>query len=288
MGDLMQRVWDRALDGRVPLSVQFDLTYRCNERCVHCYLDHDDHGEMTTAEVTDVLDQLAAAGTLFLILQRRRAAPAQGSLRAAGLRRGARLRRQAQDERHSAGRSVRPTRIRELGVRQVQISIYSHRAEVHDAITKVPGSLARSIDGDPIPEGARTSRADRERADAPERRRLSRACGRWRPSSASSARSTRPSRRRWTATRRSLGLRISAPQLLRVFTDESLVRDEFCAPPSPATDEEMLDARPCSAGHTACYISPYGDVYPCVQFPLPTGNLRQQRFERDLARIRRS
>ena len=40
----------------------------------------------------------------------------------------------------------------------------------------------------------------------------------------------------------------------------------------------MLDALPCSAGHTACYISPYGDVFPCVQFPLPTGNLRRQRF----------
>jgi radical SAM protein with 4Fe4S-binding SPASM domain len=29
---------------------------------------------------------------------------------------------------------------------------------------------------------------------------------------------------------------------------------------------------------TACYVSPYGDVFPCVQFPLPTGNVRQQRF----------
>ena len=35
---------------------------------------------------------------------------------------------------------------------------------------------------------------------------------------------------------------------------------------------------PCSASHTFCYISPYGDVYPCVQFPLPTGNVRQQKF----------
>ena len=35
---------------------------------------------------------------------------------------------------------------------------------------------------------------------------------------------------------------------------------------------------PCSAGHTACYVSPYGDVYPCVQFPLPTGNVRTTRF----------
>ena len=35
------------------LSVHFDVTYRCNERCVHCYLDHDDHGEMTTAEIKE-------------------------------------------------------------------------------------------------------------------------------------------------------------------------------------------------------------------------------------------
>ena len=52
----------------MPLGAQLDVTYRCNERCVHCYLDHDDHGEMTTAEITNVLDQLAAAGTFFLTL----------------------------------------------------------------------------------------------------------------------------------------------------------------------------------------------------------------------------
>ena len=40
----------------------------------------------------------------------------------------------------------------------------------------------------------------------------------------------------------------------------------------------------CSTGCRAapatrlCYISPYGDVYPCVQFPLPTGNVRKQKF----------
>ena len=79
-----------------------------------------------------------------------------------------------------------------------------------------------------------------------------------------------------------LGLRISEPQLLRVYMDKSLLPDPATEPPPP-TDEEMLDARPCSAGHTACYISPYGDVFPCVQFPLPTGNLRQQSFTRHVA-----
>ena len=46
--------------------MHLDVTYRCNERCVHCYLDHDDHGEMTTAEIKGVLDQLAEAGVFFL------------------------------------------------------------------------------------------------------------------------------------------------------------------------------------------------------------------------------
>ena len=50
------------------MSVQLDLTYRCNERCVHCYLDHEDHGEMTTLEIKTLLDQLAEAGVFFLTL----------------------------------------------------------------------------------------------------------------------------------------------------------------------------------------------------------------------------
>jgi len=33
-----------------------------------------------------------------------------------------------------------------LGVESIQVSIYSHRPEVHDAITKVKGSLKRSLD----------------------------------------------------------------------------------------------------------------------------------------------
>ena len=76
-----------------------------------------------------------------------------------------------------------------------------------------------------------------------------------------------------------LSLNVDQSALRQVFRDEALVGDvdEFCAIPGPA-DEGMLGALPCSAGHTTCYVSPYGDVYPCVQFPLPTGNVRKQRF----------
>ena len=58
----------KALTLGIPLSVQLDLTYRCNERCIHCYLDHDDHGEMTTAEIKNLLDQMADAGVFYLTI----------------------------------------------------------------------------------------------------------------------------------------------------------------------------------------------------------------------------
>ena len=79
--------------------------------------------------------------------------------------------------------------------------------------------------------------------------------------------------------RSTVGLGVGHSVLHQVFRDTSLVGDidEFCAIP-PAVGEDDLESTPCSAGHTACYVSPYGDVFPCVQFPLPTGNVRTQRF----------
>jgi radical SAM protein with 4Fe4S-binding SPASM domain len=76
-----------------------------------------------------------------------------------------------------------------------------------------------------------------------------------------------------------LNLNVDHAQLQSVFRDGALVGnvEEFCAPPT-SVDEDALNMLPCSAGHTACYVSPYGDVYPCVQFPMPSGNVRQTKF----------
>ncbi len=146
MSTLMQEMNERALKAGVPLSVQFDVTYRCNERCVHCYLDHDDHGEMTAAEIMDVLDQLAEAGVFFLsfsggeVLMRmdffRILEYARSLLFCVKVKTNAFMIREKEADR-----------LCELGVQSVQVSIYSHRPEVHDAITKLPGSLKRSLAG---------------------------------------------------------------------------------------------------------------------------------------------
>jgi radical SAM protein with 4Fe4S-binding SPASM domain len=48
---------------------------------------------------------------------------------------------------------------------------------------------------------------------------------------------------------------------------------------SSGLESQAYDDIPCSAGHNSCYISPYGDVFPCVQMPVATGNVRRERFE---------
>ena len=78
-----------------------------------------------------------------------------------------------------------------------------------------------------------------------------------------------------------LDLNAGESALQNLFRDELFVgnAEEFCAPPpSSSPSDETLASLPCSAGHTACYVSPYGEFYPCVQFPLSCGNVRQQRF----------
>jgi radical SAM protein with 4Fe4S-binding SPASM domain len=76
-----------------------------------------------------------------------------------------------------------------------------------------------------------------------------------------------------------LDLKADVSELQTLFRDEAYVgnAEEFCAPP-PAPTEDSMDSLPCSAGHTGCYVSPYGEFYPCVAFPLSCGNVRQQSF----------
>jgi AdoMet-dependent heme synthase len=169
-------------------------------------------------------------------------------------------------------------RIRDIGVQSVQISIYSHRPEVHDAITLVPGSLKRSLDAACFlkAQGLRVIFANvlmvHNLQDYQGVRALAEEMG----IECTLDPTITPM---MDGDRSVLNLGIRQDSLREVFRDKVLIGDvdEFCTIAAPE-DENALAALPCSAGHTACYVSPYGDVFPCVQFPLPTGNVRSQKF----------
>ena len=291
---IMDRLISRTVQKHRPLSVHFDLTYRCNERCVHCYLDHDDHGELTTAECLKVLDDLARSGTLFLtfsggeIFLRPDLYEILGAARRLhfdiSLKTNALL-----------VTAERAARLRELGVRRVQISVYSDIPAVHDAITKVAGSLQRTLAAIPIllEQGLQVKLACplmRENLLA------------YRGVMALAEKLGVPYILDLTITPMMDGSggplehRASVSSLLPVLRDPVLhackpqptpqavsamnaFQPAFGSAVSSGIESSAYEDLPCSAGHNSCYISPYGDVFPCVQLPQAAGNLRTEKFD---------
>ncbi|MGB3904717.1 MAG: radical SAM protein, partial [Anaerolineae bacterium] len=71
--EFSNRLHDKLGGKRVPIAGSLELTFRCNLRCVHCYLGDTRAGipgkqELTYAEIRDLLDQIVDEGCLWLLL----------------------------------------------------------------------------------------------------------------------------------------------------------------------------------------------------------------------------
>ena len=274
---LLDEVGQRAFNLGLPLSVHMDVTYRCNERCVHCYLDHDDHGEMTTAEIKDILDQLAEAGVFFLIFSGGEVFMRRDFLELVEHARRLLFNVKVKTNAVMIGEKE-AQRLRDLVIDTVQVSVYSHRPEVHDAITKLPHSFERTMKSIRFlrDQGLKVTIANvLMTANLRDQYQLQKLAAEMGVHYAVDPTIT-PMMDGDTSV---LSLRIPGEELREVFRNPALVpnMEEFCAPPKPVSDDD-LEGYSCSAGHAFCYISPYGEVFPCVQFPLPSGNLRRQKF----------
>ncbi|MBN1492819.1 MAG: radical SAM protein [Candidatus Omnitrophica bacterium] len=66
--EFRKRIHNVAHDKGFPLRVMFELTYRCNFECGHCYIPYSyrKYKELSTTEVFYILDQLSAIGCLYL------------------------------------------------------------------------------------------------------------------------------------------------------------------------------------------------------------------------------
>jgi radical SAM protein with 4Fe4S-binding SPASM domain len=71
--DFSRRIWDKSMTGPLPTRVQFEITYRCNIHCVHCYTDpfnnpKDIRKELSFEEILRIFDELREAGVLWMLL----------------------------------------------------------------------------------------------------------------------------------------------------------------------------------------------------------------------------
>ncbi len=133
---------------RYPLGGVFELTERCNLACVHCYINQPAANqvartrELTTLQVKDILDQMADAGTLFMlftggeVLLRSdfpviyRHARQRGML-VSLFTNGTMLTRRIADL------------LADMRPRSIEITLYGATQETYEKVTRVPGSYAQ-------------------------------------------------------------------------------------------------------------------------------------------------
>lgn len=127
------------------LAVHWELTYRCNERCTHCYLDvmppgAKVPGELTTEEAQRVIDELALLGALTITFSGGEAFVRDDIIEIAqyARRKGFAVRFYTNAILINEELADKITAVKPV---VVEVSLYSTSPEVHDSITQIPGSF---------------------------------------------------------------------------------------------------------------------------------------------------
>lgn len=272
--EFLESVALKAAACRRPEGVTFELTYGCNLRCLHCYnpthraLPH----ELTTSEVCSILDQIADLGVLNVTFT-----GGEPSIRPDIV----------QILRHARSRGLmiqlltNATRItssfaetlQEVGVTQVNVSIYGATALTYKRMTETPSSYAPFVQGLrhladhrlPVTVRMPVTTVNQEevlacRALVEDHGFKFQYCLDIMP--------------RTDGDCTPLKYRLSPEDKHRI--DHTLL-----SPPDESVVEGACTSRStfidCSCGRSRFAITPYGEMNLCVAFPIPKYNLRTGR-----------
>jgi radical SAM protein with 4Fe4S-binding SPASM domain len=280
-----QLVEQRAAAAQAPFSAMVEIADRCNEACVHCYQLQGEKGELPTAEWERIFRELAELGVLFLTISGGEATLRKDFLHLVAYARKLRFAVKI----FSNGLRITSEMAAELGrlaVQEVQISLYAHHAEGHDAVTRVPGSFDRLVAAVRDLRGAGVKVVLKSPLMA----------------SNAAAYSSYVEFVKGLGAEYSLDPKLNpredgdmAPTELGIdkHTYLALRRDLRFANAQRAPRSRPLDATPCGACSGNVHIEPNGELRPCTQWSVPTGHalttsLREAWYGDDAARqIRR-
>lgn len=277
MSEILAHRHLKASERLVPSQASFELTYKCNERCGHCYLSTYDDLEdgrpvLTLAEWKDAIDQLAQAGTLNLVFIGGEVLmhpqfweiadyASQKNFALSMVTNGLALDQTAAQK------------MRAIGFYRVAISLYSLNPAVHDKMTRVKGShfkTVRAIEflqahGIIVNINCLLTGHNIEGYFDLENWALSKNIQiQFDPQVTAKNDGTLES----TLTR-------ATPEQLRTFYRSLKLQNRN---PETAVDGIDPEGAVCNQGRSRCAITMYGDVLTCLEVRDPIGNLRQDRF----------
>jgi mycofactocin biosynthetic radical S-adenosylmethionine protein MftC len=140
--EITQASWKKAR----PIQALFELTYRCNHLCTFCNNPLSREGaELDTQEAFSVIAQLKELGVLFVTLTGGEPLLRKDFWEIAEECRRQRLAIRVFSNAYLIDDAV-ADRLKELSVVETSISIHGSRPEVHEKLTRIPGSFQRVVD----------------------------------------------------------------------------------------------------------------------------------------------
>jgi radical SAM protein with 4Fe4S-binding SPASM domain len=265
----LERLGER---GGTVSGVHLQLADRCNHSCGHCYQVQGQKGELPLADVRRILDDLAAAGVLVLSLSGGEITLREDLPEILRYARAKHFAIRLYSNAYAIDDALVDV-IADAKILEMHVSVYSDREDEHDAVTRVPGSLQRTLDS------IRRLRARGVRVIM-KTPLLSLAPG---------------ARQRVEALAESLGCGHASDSAITPREDGSTVPLELQAsdaellaqealhpwlPPENADEQrrEKLADAPCGVCATSVAVMPNGEVRACTDTLVPLGNLTRQRL----------
>jgi len=138
--------------GRYPMSATFELTNRCNNNCVHCFINEPANDqaakehELKTSEIKGIIDQMVDAGVLFLTLT-----GGEPLLRPDFTEIYTYARRKGMLVGLFTNGTLITEKIADMlnDIRplMVEITLYGATEKTYEAVTRLPGSYQRCLNG---------------------------------------------------------------------------------------------------------------------------------------------
>ena len=279
--DVLRKTWS----GNILFSVLIELTYRCNLDCFFCYNDLGLRGEpLSREEYFRFFEELAELQVLNLTLSGGEplAHPdflALGS-RARELGFVVRIKSNGHALRGEMARRIRD----EVDPFLIEVSLHGARAATHDRQTRVPGSFERLLAN------------LREVLDLGLRVKINSTLTRWNEDEAEGMLDLASSldlpiqidpevSPRDDGDRSPLALSPTREGVRRLFAlqaERARAANGGELSVARGADDGTLPAsgeKHCGAGSAGVAVDPYGNVYPCVQWRRPVGNLHRQTIQ---------
>jgi radical SAM protein with 4Fe4S-binding SPASM domain len=279
---------------RVPLSGGLALTHRCNLNCLHCYAREDaprrgdDSLELNTGQWKKIIDEIKAAGCLYLLLTGGEPLLRDdfAAIYSYAKRQGFLITVFTNATLVTAD-MVELFRL--LPPRRIEITLYGAGAATHDRITGVAGSFERGLRGvemllaGGLPVALKSVLMTLNINEIPAIEKIAqgyrvgfRLDGAIFPS--------------FAGNRSVLDLRVTPEQAVAMELANPEILDktrEFLKNFRVSKSETLY---PCSAGATIFHIDPYGYLSPCVMVRRPSYHLVngsfQQGWDKNISRIK--